>query len=324
MLGFVMVLVFSDKARTAFLGESDVGVFPNSVHRQLQINEYNINMSTMQPFDPTANSCNLTWALDVWAYEDYYQRAWFACVVYISAILFIFLGIAVVCDDFFCTSLEVICEKLNLSEQVAGATFMAAGSSAPELATSLVTVFTSRNSTGLGTILGSAVFNLVMIVAMSGIFGNGPQGRVHRACETASVEAGGPDKLPQGLFLDWRPLVRDASFYVVSLVICVIFALTTVTGDYADNAEVACKPGYNWWEGLILVLLYGFYILVMIKNDAFMDCLKKCGGMPAHIDSYLQYNIRKKIAAQHKLDDAYVPQVCFSSHQQPCVHRFLS
>ena len=29
---------------------------------------------------------------------------------------------------------QVICEQLDLSEQVAGATFMAAGSSAPELA----------------------------------------------------------------------------------------------------------------------------------------------------------------------------------------------
>ena len=42
-------------------------------------------------------------------------------------------GIAIVCDDYFVSSLEKICDKLNLSEDVAGATFMAAGSSAPEL-----------------------------------------------------------------------------------------------------------------------------------------------------------------------------------------------
>ena len=174
MLGFVLVIVLSDKAREAFLGPGWAGTAwaGAPAHRELQTG----NGTTTTVFDPKANNCNLTWALDVWAYEDYDARAWFACLVYIFGILFIFLGIAVVCDDFFCTSLEVICEKLNLSEQVAGATFMAAGSSAPELATSLVTVFTSRNSTGLGTILGSAVFNLVMIVSMSGLFGNGPQG----------------------------------------------------------------------------------------------------------------------------------------------------
>uniref|UniRef100_A0A1I8FL04 Na_Ca_ex domain-containing protein n=1 Tax=Macrostomum lignano TaxID=282301 RepID=A0A1I8FL04_9PLAT len=45
------------------------------------------------------------------------------------------------CDDFFVPSLEVISEKLNLSEDVAGATFMAAGFVAPELFSSLAAVF---------------------------------------------------------------------------------------------------------------------------------------------------------------------------------------
>ena len=49
-----------------------------------------------------------------------------------------FTGIAYVCDDYFVPALEVIVEKLGLSDDVAGATFMAAGSSAPELFTSIV------------------------------------------------------------------------------------------------------------------------------------------------------------------------------------------
>ena len=53
--------------------------------------------------------------------------------LYLVGILYVFLGIAIVCDDYFVSSLEKICDKLNLSEDVAGATFMAAGSSAPEL-----------------------------------------------------------------------------------------------------------------------------------------------------------------------------------------------
>lgn len=50
-----------------------------------------------------------------------------AIVVWILLTLWMFLAIAVVCDDFFVASLEVISEVLNLSEDVAGATFMAAG-----------------------------------------------------------------------------------------------------------------------------------------------------------------------------------------------------
>jgi hypothetical protein len=208
LLGFVTAVVLSDKAREAFLGPGwsggDGGGFSSGRRGLVDVgmpradtNATATATTTTTVFDPSANHCNLTWGLDLWVYEDYGTRAWLACLAYFCGILFMFLGVSVVCDDYFCNSLEVICEKLDLSEQVAGATLMAAGSSAPELATSLVTVFTSRSSTGLGTILGSAVFNLVMIVAMSGIFGNGPSVRVHRACETASAAAGGPGKLHQ-------------------------------------------------------------------------------------------------------------------------------
>ena len=52
--------------------------------------------------------------------------------------LYTFLGIAIICDDYFCESLDLISEKLGLSEDVAGATFMAAGGSMPELFTSII------------------------------------------------------------------------------------------------------------------------------------------------------------------------------------------
>ncbi len=62
-------------------------------------------------------------------------------------------AIAIICDDFFVPSLEAISERLNLSEDVAGATFMAAGSSAPELFTSVAGVST-ESDVGVGTIVG--------------------------------------------------------------------------------------------------------------------------------------------------------------------------
>ena len=73
-----------------------------------------------------------------------------------------FLGLAIICDDYFVASLEQIVEvkihdslkwltqddrnvkKLQLSDDVAGATFMAAGSSAPELFTSVIGLFVDK------------------------------------------------------------------------------------------------------------------------------------------------------------------------------------
>lgn len=69
---------------------------------------------------------------------------------------------------------------------------MAAGSSAPELFTSLAGA-TRGSDVGVGTIVGSAVFNLLVIVALS------------------AALAG------QILNLDWRPLTRDSCFYALSI-----------------------------------------------------------------------------------------------------------
>uniref|UniRef100_A0A8C5F4T0 Sodium/calcium exchanger membrane region domain-containing protein n=1 Tax=Gadus morhua TaxID=8049 RepID=A0A8C5F4T0_GADMO len=81
-----------------------------------------------------------------------------------------FFALAIVCDDYFVVSLEKICEKLSLTEDVAGATFMATGSSAPELFASIIGVFITHGDVGVGTIVGSAVFNILCIVGVCSLF----------------------------------------------------------------------------------------------------------------------------------------------------------
>jgi Ca2+/Na+ antiporter len=63
--------------------------------------------------------------------------------------------------------LSQVCERLQVREDVAGATFMAVGSSAPELFTAIVTTLITGGSEGLGTIVGSAIFNIMMIVGVT-------------------------------------------------------------------------------------------------------------------------------------------------------------
>jgi sodium/potassium/calcium exchanger 2 len=110
-----------------------------------------------------------------------------------------FLALAIVCDEFFIPALDVITEKMGISEDVAGATFMAAGGSAPELFTSIIGVFISHDDVGIGTIVGSAVFNILFVISMCAIF-------------SKTV-----------LALTWWPLFRDVSFYsliLVTLMVC--------------------------------------------------------------------------------------------------------
>ena len=82
------------------------------------------------------------------------KRGWGVTVGCIVGVLYLFLAIAIICDELFVPALEVIAEKWELSDDVAGATLMAAGGSAPELATSFVGTF-KRSAVGFGTIVGS-------------------------------------------------------------------------------------------------------------------------------------------------------------------------
>ncbi|KAM3605671.1 uncharacterized protein V6R79_002689 [Siganus canaliculatus] len=105
--------------------------------------------------------------------RDYFtnqERTEGAVGLHVLCAVYMFYALALVCDDYFVPSLEKICERLNLSEDVAGATFMAAGSSAPELFTSVIGVFITKGDVGVGTIVGSAVFNILCIIGVCGIF----------------------------------------------------------------------------------------------------------------------------------------------------------
>ena len=139
-------------------------------------------------------------------------------VVKLFIILECFLGLAVICDDWFVPSLEKISDVLDLSEDVAGATFMAAGGSAPELMTSFADTFTADNSIGVGTIVGSAMFNILVIVALAAL--------VIQDAE---------------LLIDWRPMARDCIFYSLSIFLLIIFFRDEEVTKVLKIRIVPCK-----------------------------------------------------------------------------------
>ncbi|XP_015033537.2 sodium/potassium/calcium exchanger Nckx30C isoform X6 [Drosophila willistoni] len=159
-----------------------------------------------------------------------------AVILHIIGVIYMFVALAIVCDEFFVPSLDVIIEKLGITDDVAGATFMAAGGSAPELFTSVIGVFVSFDDVGIGTIVGSAVFNILFVIGMCALF-------------SKTV-----------LSLTWWPLFRDCSFYSISLLVLIYF--------FRDNR-------IYWWEALILFTIYIAYVAFMKWNVQVEQCVKK-------------------------------------------------
>ena len=93
----------------------------------------------------------------------------------ITSLLVIIVAIyilSVITDKFFVTSLDQISRAWNIPSDVAGASLMAMGSSAPELSIAILALFKeggAHSDVGIGTIVGSAVFNILVITGISAI-----------------------------------------------------------------------------------------------------------------------------------------------------------
>eukprot|EP00929_Paragymnodinium_shiwhaense_P002869 TRINITY_DN103186_c0_g1_i1.p1 TRINITY_DN103186_c0_g1~~TRINITY_DN103186_c0_g1_i1.p1 ORF type:complete len:587 (-),score=120.14 TRINITY_DN103186_c0_g1_i1:193-1953(-) len=183
----------------------------------------------MYPDDPLLNKycCdsdgNLTYGKD--------KNRWLI-VVHCVLIAYMLLGLNTVCDVYFAGALETMVEKWDVKPDVAGATFMAAGGSAPELFTSLIGATIAVNDVGFGTIVGSAVFNVLFVIGLCGYVAD------------------------EGIKLTWWPLFRDCIYYVFGLG-CLAFCAS-------DN-----KVGLL--EAIVLFFLYLIYCFIMYNNQKLED-----------------------------------------------------
>jgi len=162
-------------------------------------------------------------------------------VLYILGILYMFVALAIVCDEFFVPSLEILVDCTGISMDVAGATFMAAGGSMPELFTSFVGTF-QGSDIGFSAIVGSAVFNVLFVIGV---------------CAMASRDV---------LRLTWWPLIRDCSFYIIGLLTLVFFL------------GVSSRQKIEGWEAGILLAEYVAYCFFMKHNEGIRRCIMRLVG----------------------------------------------
>ncbi len=147
-------------------------------------------------------------------------------ILYLLILLLSFYVLAKVVDDYFVESLDRIAEKLKMSNDAAGATLMAIGSSAPELFVAMFAVFRpgDHEGIGIGNIVGSALFNLLAIIGASAI--------VRKAV------------------IAKQAVLRDLFFYAVAVVLLLI---TLIDG----------KVTYT--EAGIMISVYFIYVLTVVK-----------------------------------------------------------
>lgn len=153
-------------------------------------------------------------------------QGWLA--VHFVVLAYLCCMLAIVCDEYFVPCLERLSDALKISSDVAGATVMAVGTSSPELYSAIIGSFVTEGDIGVGAIVGSAVFNILGVTSVTGIY---------LLYTTAQLE--------------WYPIVRDCLLYVASV--------SVLAACIADSTV-------HWYEAASLLVLFCVYVLVMHYN----------------------------------------------------------
>jgi len=148
-------------------------------------------------------------------------------------LFYAFIALATICDEYLVPSLETLCVRWNIREDVAGATFMAFGSAAPEIVISAITTFTAgdegTSDTGTAAIMGSGMIAFTVVPAL---------------CVLLSGQV-------RPLQIKRRPLARDIIFYTIALVCMMVFI--------RDGKVTA-------GEAVTLVIFYLVYIIAVVVS----------------------------------------------------------
>ena len=129
--------------------------------------------------------------------------------------------------NLFVDSATELARKLGVSDKFIAVTVLAGGTSLPELATSLVAALKGRDQLALGNILGSNVFNILLILGGSALI---------TPLSFASVTA------------------VDALALMASVALLLVAAYT------------GHKDRIDRWEGALMLLAFGAYYFVLFKQ----------------------------------------------------------
>lgn len=150
----------------------------------------------------------------------------------------------------FVPALNVLVTEFNIPDDVAGATLMAAGASSPELFSSIVSLFVTHSALGLGTIVGSEIFNQLVICA----------GAVYAARSGR-------------LKLDAAIVTREVGFYALSIAL-LLYALRDK--EPVDDDQLGVDHIFiSFSDAALLAAGYILYVIVCANFEPIVDISTK-------------------------------------------------
>lgn len=165
------------------------------------------------------------------------------------------LAVLIKSSDFFINAAEKIGLSLGISPFIVGVTIVAAGTSLPELMSSIVSVLSDNSEIVLGNVIGSNIANITLVLGLTAVVGK-------TIVLEKDLSQNDMPILLGSAFLLWF-LVRDIDFSLVDAVICllglVIFLLYTFTSKDEPYEKAVIEPPNVKTYILLVVGAVGIY-----------------------------------------------------------------
>jgi cation:H+ antiporter len=162
------------------------------------------------------------------------DRIWLQIIFIVAGLVLLVLG-----SRFLVDSAVAIAQSLGVSELVIGLTIIAAGTSLPEVATSVLASIRKQEDIAVGNVVGSCIFNIVFILGL-----------------TATIAPGGVPVNPAAMSL-------DVPFMIAVAVACLPLFFT---GYRIDR-----------WEGFVFLgyyVAYTAYIILKTQQHASLEVFR--------------------------------------------------
>lgn len=225
------LLWYTDTSADGWRYGSGYSMFGNDSDSDADCSDvHKVNKSMRCNFTKTTDDCSVDEGFvdyTVFAYCQFTPSLLpLALVILFIWWLFLFIGLAITADDYFCPALTVISKTLHLSHNIAGVTFLAFGNGAPDIFSAIAAIGNAKNGeAGLafGALFGAGVFVTAVVAGTIAI--------IH------------PFNAMQ------RPFLRDIVFYLAA-----VFWTFTVMWDKKITKI----------EAIGFILLYIVYVLVVV------------------------------------------------------------
>ncbi|MCB0676934.1 MAG: calcium/sodium antiporter [Saprospiraceae bacterium] len=160
------------------------------------------------------------------------------------------LGVLLKASDWFVNSAEQIGLSLGLSPLVVGVTIIAFGTSLPELASSIASVYAGESEIVVGNVVGSNITNILLILGLTAIVGKEVRLELRILGMDIPLLAG-------SAILLWFAL-RDLQFSKAEAILfatgLALFLLNTFQSEEKAKAFEAERPATSWRTYAMLVV----------------------------------------------------------------------